>query len=497
MRNLTPMHATMRIGLIALMAFTLVFTAEAQTGYKIEFSIKGLKDTTVTLGYYIGESTYKRDTARSDKQGNFLFTGNERLAEGAYFLAVNKMKTLEFVIGKDQHFRMETATDDYILNMKVTGDEDNELYFTNMQYLNSEHKVADPYLKVLRDSTLTEDQKKEAREAFKVINDRVMAHQDKLIGDHPTTMFARLMRVTKPIDIPEAPKKPDGSIDSTFQIRYYRKHFFDNLNLADDAMTRLPRPYYTEKLNEYLDKLFVQTPDSLMPVIDALISKAKVNQETYKFLVWNCVYKYSKPAIMGLDELYVRLADKYILTGEMDYWMDASLKRNVKEYADKIRGSLIGKTGANLKMQDVNFQPRSMYDIKRKYTILYIFDPDCGHCREETPKLVAFYNKSAVKLSFEVFAVSADTSIQKLKDYIKEMKMPWITVNGPRSYVGVYTNFYYADQTPSVYILDAQHKIIAKGLPADKMEDFFVNYERYLQRKAAQKPKPAGQSSPH
>ena len=47
-------------------------------------------------------------------------------------------------------------------------------------------------------------------------------------------------------------------------------------------------------------------------------------------------------------------------------------------------------------------------------------------------------------------------------------------MNGPRSYVGAYTNFYYADQTPSVYILDAQHKIIAKGLPADKMEDFFV-----------------------
>jgi hypothetical protein len=110
---------------------------------------------------------------------------------------------------------------------------------------------------------------------------------------------------------------------------------------------------------------------------------------------------------------------------------------------------------------------------------------------------VAFYNKSALKLSFEVFAVSADTSIQKLKDYIKEMKMPWITVNGPRSYVGAYTNFYYADQTPSVYILDAQHKIIAKGLPADKMEDFFVNYERYLQRRATQKPKPTGQPSPH
>jgi thiol-disulfide isomerase/thioredoxin len=489
----------MRIGSIIILLLALGLTAQAQTptGYKLEFAIKGLKDTTVLLGYYIGEATYVRDTARADRQGNFFFDGKERLPEGGYFLAINKIKSLEFVIGKDQHFHMQTSVNDFVLNMKVTGDEDNELYFTNMQYLNEEHKMADPLLKVIQDSTLTEDKKKDAREAFKVINDRVMAHQDKLINEHPATMFARLMKVSRPINIPEPPKKPDGSIDSTFQLRYYRKHFFDNLDLADDAMTRLPRPYYAEKLNEYLDKLFVQTPDSLMPVINELASRAKVNKETYKFLVWNCVYKYSKPAIMGLDEIYVRLADQYILSGEMDYWMDASLKKNVKEYADKLRNSLIGKTGANLRMQDVNFQPRSMYDIKRKYTILYIFDPDCGHCREETPKLVSLYNKSAQRLSFEVFAVSADTSMQKLRDYIKEMKMPWITVNGPRSYVGAYTTFYFADQTPSLYIVDAQHKIIAKGIPADKLEDFFVNYERYLQRKAAQKAKPSGQPSPH
>jgi len=351
------------------------------------------------------------------------------------------------------------------------------------------HKEADPYLKVIQDSTLKEDQKTAAREGFKKINDKVMAHQDQIIASHPETLIARMLKVTREITIPDPPKKPDGSIDSTFQLRYYRAHYFDNLDLSDDAMIRLPKPYYSDKLNEYLDKLFLQTPDSLMAAIDQLAAKAKKNQETYKFLVWSCIYKYQNPQIMGLDEVYVRLYDKYIATGLMDFWINDALKKSVKDYAEKLRPSLIGKTGANLTMQDASFQPKSLYDIKTKYTILFIFDPDCGHCRTETPKLVNFYEKDKAKFGIEVFAVSADTSIQKMKEYIKEMKMKWITVNGPRTYVGAYSKLYYAETTPSLYVLDSKKKIIAKGVPADKLEEFFVNYERYLQRKSTVKPK--------
>ncbi|HRI79993.1 MAG TPA: DUF5106 domain-containing protein, partial [Cyclobacteriaceae bacterium] len=72
---------------------------------------------------------------------------------------------------------------------------------------------------------------------------------------------------------------------------------------------------------------------------------------------------------------------------------------------------------------------------------------------------------------------------------IKEMKMGWITVNGPRSYTGHYSKSYYAETTPTLYVLDDKKKIIAKGLPAEKLEEFFNNYERFLKRKATVKVK--------
>ena len=169
----------------------------------------------------------------------------------------------------------------------------------------------------------------------------------------------------------------------------------------------------------------------------------------------------------------------------MDFWITPSIKQNIKDNAEKLRGSLVGDQGRNLKMQDQNLQPKSLYDIKKKYTFIFFYDPDCGHCREETPKLVEFYNKNKVKFDLEIFAVSADSSMKKMKDFIKEFKTNWVSVNGPRSYTGIYSKLYYAEQTPTLYILDSKKKIIAKKPPIDKLEEFLTNYEKFHKPKQA------------
>lgn len=480
------MILTMRFALVAI---ALLFSAScfAQPGYDIRFSVTGLKDSTAYMAYHFGESTYIKDTARIDSKGNFAFTGKEALPQGIYLLVMNKTRVFEFVVGKNQRFHLQTATSDYIKNMTVSNDEDNKLFFANMLFNMERHKEAEPYIKILQDSTLSEEQKKPAREPFSKVNDKVMAYQDQLIAAHPQTVTAVVLKASKAVKVPDAPKRPDGAIDSTFQLRWYRAHFFDNFDLGNDVLIRLPQPLYSQKVNEYLDKLYAPQPDTVFNAIEKMAAQASKNQETYKYLIYTCIQKYWAPEIMGLDEVFVKIYDKYILSGQMDYWVNASFKKTLKEQAERLRKSLVGKTGDNLIMQDSNFKPRSMYDIKNRYTILFIFDPDCGHCKTETPKLVEFYTKNKVKFNVEVYAVSADTSMAKMREYIKDMKMPWITVNGPRTYVGPYQDHYDAATTPSLYILDDKKKIIGKKIPADKLEEFFTNFEKFQKAKVARK----------
>jgi thiol-disulfide isomerase/thioredoxin len=474
----------MRTGLLTLLLFFSV-ACLAQSGYNIRFKVDGLKDTTAYLGYYYGESTFVKDTARVNGAGEFGFQGNQTLPQGVYFLVLNKTRIFELLVGRNQNFSLETSTSDYVQNMKVTGDIDNKLFFENMVFNMERHKEAEPYLKIIQDSTVHESEKKEARENFGKINEKVLAYQERVINEHPTTLTARIFKSNKPIKIPDPPRNADGSIDSTFQLKWYREHFFDYFDLADDALIRMPRPIYQEKVNEYLDKLFAPQADTLKKAIAYLVSKAKKNPETYKYSVWVTVLKYQNPEIMGLDEVFVHLNDTYFESGEMSFWANESMRKNLSEHADRLRKSLIGQKGANLIMQDINLKPRELYNIKNKYTVLYIFDPDCGSCKKETPKLVDFYNKK--KFDVEVYAVSADTSMVKMRNYIKEMNMKWITVNGPRTYVGPYQDLYDANTTPTLYVLDSQKKIIGKKIPAEKLEDFLTQHERIQRLRATGK----------
>lgn len=472
--------------IVFIFCYMLCACGFAQQGYNIKFQIVGLKDTTIYLGNYYGETTHIKDTARVNSKGEFVFDGKKPLTyQGVYFLVLGKVKQFELVVGANQNFSMSTSTADYVKNMKVTGDLDNKLFFENMVYNMERHLEAEPSIKIIQDSTLTEDKKKEARETFNKINDKVVAYQTDVILKNPNTITAKILKANQPIKIPDPPKKADGSIDSTFQLRWYREHFFDNFDLSEPALICLPKPLYRDKIIEYLDKLYAPNPDSLTKAIEKIVAKAKKNQETYKYATWICLLKYQQPEIMGLDEVYVNVYDKYYGSGEMSFWVNDKLKKNLKDHADRLRKSLVGKKAPNLIMQDSNFKPRSMYDIKNKYTVLFIFDPDCGHCKEETPKLVAFYNKK--KFDVEVYAVSADTSMAKMRDYIKDMNTKWITVNGPRTYVGPYQDLYDALVTPSLYIIDDQKKIIAKKVPADKVEDFLIQYEKFQKTKAVDK----------
>jgi peroxiredoxin len=469
-----------------LLLLLISAAAYAQPGYKLDFKVKGLKDTTALLAYYQGEQTYLRDTAKVDSKGAFTFEGNKPLNQGVFMVVLDKSQLFQFVIGLDQRFLIETDTEDYTGHAVVTGDEDNKLFFENAKFLSAKFKDAEPYLKIIKDSTLKEDSKKQAREDFKKISTEVTSFQEDLVAKYPTTFTARLLKTTKEIVVPDPPKRADGTIDSTWQFKYYREHYWDNFDLADDALIHLPQPVYRDKVKDYLDRLFIQSPDTLTKEINRIAAKVKGNKDAYRYFITTVLFHYQTHPIMGLDEVYVNVYDKYFASGEMDYWLDKKVKQNIKEHVDKIRISLVGNNAPNLIMQDKDLKPKSMYDFKNKYTILFFFSPDCGHCRAETPKLVEFYNKSKTKFDFEIYAVSIDTSMQKMRSFIKDFKMPWTTVNGPRTYVGHWSKLYYAEQTPTMYVIDAKHKIIAKKLTIEQLDDFFMKYDQ------ANKPKVNG-----
>ena len=117
-------------------------------------------------------------------------------------------------------------------------------------------------------------------------------------------------------------------------------------------------------------------------------------------------------------------------------------------------------------------------DIDKEFTILYFWEPNCGHCKEATPKLKAYYDK-ARNDGIEIFSVCTTSNKQEWTKYIEDNNLTWI--NGWDPNRSTHFDYYYNVQsTPMIYILDRNKKIIAKKLSVDDIPSFIENYRKYF-----------------
>jgi len=115
---------------------------------------------------------------------------------------------------------------------------------------------------------------------------------------------------------------------------------------------------------------------------------------------------------------------------------------------------------------DPSGTPRAISNIDAPYVVVFIYNPECDHCIEETPYLVEFYREWKQR-GIEVYAIAIDTGDASWKTFIARNNMNWINVHDPsnRSFYGKY----YVDNTPEIYVLNPQRIIIGKNLKVSQI----------------------------
>lgn len=444
-------------------------------GYTIKISIEDAPDSLLLLASYFGSQTVINDTAFLNDKNIFVFEGDENLDRGIYIIASEKKsKYFEFIINDEQVITFETSLNTMIEDMKVKGSDENQLFFDYLNFNTGKYEEMEKFQTALRRVEGDKDSTRIVKDRIQEINDEVQDYKLNFIEDHPSTFIAAFFKAMQDIEIPDAPILENGKEDSTFAYRYYVKHYWDNFDLTDDRLLRTP--LFHSKLDKYLNKTIVQDADSISKYVDMLIEKSVSNEIVYKYLVQYITYEYETSTIMGFDAVFVHMAETYYMQDRTP-WVNPTVKENITNRATKLKPILIGKTAPNLVMLDTSMRAVSLHHIDAKYTIILFWDTHCGHCKTETPKLVKFYNESKEKYGLEVFAVCSDTSMADMKNYIKQKKMNWINVNGPRAYTKDYHDLYDIYSTPVIYLLDENKKIIAKRLLSDQLKDFIERYD--------------------
>ena len=79
---------------------------------------------------------------------------------------------------------------------------------------------------------------------------------------------------------------------------------------------------------------------------------------------------------MGIDKVFVHLAENYYLKGKAD-WVDNELLSKMRKRANEIKPILIGKPAPPLQVLDTSLNTFDIKSLDAKFTVLYFYDPDC------------------------------------------------------------------------------------------------------------------------
>jgi thiol-disulfide isomerase/thioredoxin len=197
---------------------------------------------------------------------------------------------------------------------------------------------------------------------------------------------------------------------------------------------------------------------------EALLKKTKNSEELFKYTLWWLTNNAGSSKVMGMDAVYVYFVENYHMKGLATWLSDEDLKKHI-DNARKIAPNVIGNLAPDLNMRDTANRDLPLSSVKSKYTLLVFWSPDCGHCKDEMPKLDSVYRAVLKNKGVKIYAVTTLNDEKMWKDFIKEKKLQdWIHVWDPE----VRTNFrdkYNVYMTPILYLLD--EKKIIKGKRID------------------------------
>jgi hypothetical protein len=465
----------MRLFFIVLLSLFAFSSLNAQ-GFKVTLHTPDYRSGLAYLTYYYGKSMNVQDSAIVNSNGIAIFQGKDKLIPGVYSIVFpGKNKLYDFLVDKGQDITIKADTTDLIDKTVVSGSPENDLFQQYQKYVASKGPLLQKELEAYKTSKTKADSALHEKK-YKELNNELNEYRNKVIKEHPESMLAALLTGMKEPEV-ENPH-PVTHRDSLANYQYYKKHYWDGITFMDDRIIRTP--FFLPKLQQYFENVVSPVPDSVIRESDYLLLLARSAPEMYKFLLNWLTDEYMYPKYMGQDAVFVHLFEKYHSQG-LSPWLNEKQMTAVSNRAYMLMSNLIGEPAANLEMVDSNDVAKPLYNIKADYTVVCFWDPTCGHCRVQVPRFDSIYNAKWKNEGVKMYGVLTETKdFDKWKQFITEHKLGgWVNVYETEAQRKIvedakkpsYKQLYDVTQTPTLYLLDKDKKIIAKKLTMEQLDD--------------------------
>lgn len=463
---------------IFISAFTCLFfaTASLAQGYTVTLHTPNYKDGLAYLTYYYGKNINVEDSAIVNGKGVAVFQKKEKLEPGVYSIVFpGKNKLFDFLVGKEQVIDINADTTDLVNKAIVTGSSENKLFQQYQKFVAEKGVGLQTELEAFKASKTKTDSALHEKN-YNERNKELVSYRTKVIEEHPESMLAALLQSMKePQAVSSQPVTRQDSLDN---YNYYKKHYWDGIDFTDARIIRTP--FFVPKVERFFREVVSPTPDSIIRESDYLLLRARTSPDMYKFLLNWLTDEYINPKYMGQDAVFVHLFEKYHSKG-VSSWLNEKQMTAISNRAYMLMSNLIGEQAANLEMSDTAGILKPLYNVQAAYTIVCFWDPTCGHCQKEVPRLDSFYQAKWKNEGVKMYGVLSETKEKdKWIDFInKNHLQSWVNVyqteeqkkQSDDAKKPSYKQLYDVTQTPTLYLLDKDKRIVAKKLTIEQMDD--------------------------
>lgn len=445
-------------------------SSDQQKGYKIEVNAPFKEGSVAYLANYWEGKTYTIDSTIVPKNGVFAFIDTEKnLDAGQYLLYIKPDLQVDFLLDSGQNNIKIKLNKDNFADSKIEGSKDSEIFWEYLGQLNILNADLEKDIALIKSTEANSEESKQAKERYKTKLKTIQNLFVKYADENRGTWVGAFIKATSPLNEPyPIPESKEQSLENA---RYVKEHYFDNIDLTDIRMWSTS--FFTPQLKNYLREVISQHPDTIAKEASWVVSQTKTNDAAFEKMLTYLVNDATSSLNMGMENTWAKLGEDYIFEKKPD-WIKDEQYLNLRAEYFQIEKNRIGMKGQNLKLMTIDGDSINTDEIDAELLLIYFYDPSCGHCRTEIPKLRNdIYTKYKDK-GLKIVAINLDKDIDGWKAFIEQNNMgEWYNVFDPNM-KSEYWLKYNTSGTPSLYLLDKNKTIMAKKLDS-------VNLDKYLE----------------
>ena len=446
------------------------------SGCVVEFQSETYKNKSFYLASHYGKYQTLLDTVAADSAGKLIFKKQKKYVSGIYML-LNDSKEIEFEFLMDdaQQFKIAPNTK----NPSKTKIYNSPLNI-DFKDFNSFLKSKQSQIQSLQASIASIDTQKERfyfQEKIKTAQEEIEKYKQNYILSHTNTL-ALLFKLTQPIDDFSSLTKNQLLATHKDSISFLKTNYFKNIDFKDSRLLR--NPFFEPKLSKYFELFVPNTVDAITDEISKILDQAKPSEsEMFKYMSMRFMDQYITPKQMGHDRIFLNLYNTYFKNQTYE-WLPLAQKELFNSKARLLENNQIGSKAKELFMNSIDNKRRYLYDLSAEYIVLVFWDPTCGHCQTEIPRINRLHKNEWKSFNHLIYAVNINTEVKtEWGKFIKTHQLsswnhvsPAKEVSGNYSQMDVdYQTLYNVEQTPVFYLLDKNKTIIAKDIdPQDYLK---------------------------